>query len=250
MDPTSSSGAKRRRSPPARRSSPSLAQSGGNGGIGNGNGIGSSTGPGRIPTPLSTSTTNTSNMTHLNSGKPSTPDETPNDSAPFGMGIGNGAYPPSTTPGGYAYSTTLRRQVSGEFGRGRSISPVAFHHGHGHASGRGRSASIRGDGILEEEPGIFERVLGSVRRVMGREGYEALPSHSHAAGHGYGPTPGSASAAETLEGRGQETPSAIYAHKTIDVSPPERSQLYCWSLRRQDFIDTPSLCFKEVMLTV
>lgn len=110
--------------------------------------------------------------------------------------------------GGFAYSTTLRRQASSDYvaGKARSRSPVAYRDHEYAGYGRGRSASLREDILEEAEPGVLGRVANTIRRAVGGVDAEYRPITANGEdGHGEGGT------------KGKETPSAVYAHKSIDV---------------------------------
>ena len=103
--------------------------------------------------------------------------------------------------GDYAYSTTLRRQPS------HTLDGPAFslpsHHRH-------RSASLspyRRRRSIGEEDGVWNKVVGLSRKVMGREGYEAVDAEEEEEAR-----------RKSIERRQRETPSAIYAHKSVEVS--------------------------------
>lgn len=132
-----------------------------------------------------------------------------------------GAYPPGQGTGmadaagpggGFAYSTTLRRTSSNDYipGRARSKSPVAYRGGEYDAYGRGRSASIRQAVPEESEQGVLGRVADGLRRAVGggpSEYQRITPDNDVSDRQGAG-------------GPNKETPSAVYAHKSIDVSGP------------------------------
>ncbi|KJE02993.1 Ca2+-transporting ATPase [Cryptococcus gattii NT-10] len=93
--------------------------------------------------------------------------------------------------GGYAYSTTLRRQVSADVfpHRRREPSPLT-------ASPRAaREFAHRDDGLLD-------RAIAAGRRLVGKKDYEALRIEEQ-------------EKRLSTERRQRETPSAIYAHKSI-----------------------------------
>lgn len=137
--------------------------------------------------------------------------------------------------GGYAYSTTLRRQASADhfqiLGSGRAASPHASSSGGKRRTGSGgevngdnpyayRHTPAEGVRGRSEEPGLVDRVMRAGRRLIGAQnGYEEVIDLGE-------------EAAVRAEGerRMKETPSAIYAHKGIEVgyiSPPlscERSE--------------------------
>lgn len=72
--------------------------------------------------------------------------------------------------------------------------------------GRGRSASLR-EAVLEEpESGVLGKVANGIRRAVGAEEvpYQRLPTSGMNGEGGEG-------------GKGKETPSAVYAHKTVEV---------------------------------
>ncbi|WVR06873.1 calcium-transporting P-type ATPase, PMR1-type [Kwoniella sp. DSM 27419] len=116
--------------------------------------------------------------------------------------------------GGYAYSTTLRRQPSMTDG----FPPFHHHHGH-HQSPRGayrRDSSphpYRRHPLTDapavfvdeesESSGLVGKVVGYARRVMGKKGYEEVRRDEE-------------ERRASTERRQRETPSAIFAHKSID----------------------------------
>lgn len=105
--------------------------------------------------------------------------------------------------GAYAYSTTLRRQPSLNLDGPSSILP-SHHHSHQNASPSPfRRRSNSGGGA----EGIWERVLNTAKRVTGGDGYEAVDRAEQ-----------EEERRRSIERRQRETPSAIYAHKTVDVS--------------------------------
>ena len=103
--------------------------------------------------------------------------------------------------GTYAYSTTLRRQPSLTLD-GHGPYGLPSHSGHRTSSEslRGRRASVG-----EEEAGVWERMLNVGKRLTGRE-YERVGEEDEE------------DRRRSMERRARETPSAIYAHKSIDVS--------------------------------
>lgn len=110
----------------------------------------------------------------------------------------------------YAYSTTLRRQPSIEAGYfPRSSSP--------HAPYRKRTTSNPyANGLpmtnLDEEPGsrdtpsLIDRAASLGRRLLGKGDYDALRQREEEADE----------ALAQRERRQRETPSSVYAHKTVD----------------------------------
>ncbi|KAL7421951.1 High affinity Ca2+/Mn2+ P-type ATPase-like protein [Cryptotrichosporon argae] len=132
-------------------------------------------------------------------------------SAPgVGVGVGAGIGQPSA----YAYSTTLRRQVSygdlGHSGR-RTSSPHASLRARAASTGAGAGAAAQGAGYEpwsapedDEAPGALERALEFVRRVTGRRaGYDEVEQDEERA-------------RRSLERKQRETPSAVYAHKSVE----------------------------------
>jgi Ca2+-transporting ATPase len=112
----------------------------------------------------------------------------------------------SASPGGgtYAYSTTLRRQPS------MPLDAVPFlpHHGHRATSPspyRKRGASFGTP--VGGETSVWGRLVDGARRATGRGGYESLREDD------------AEERRLSMERRQKETPSAIYAHKSVDVSP-------------------------------
>ena len=109
-----------------------------------------------------------------------------------------------TTTGSYAYSTTLRRQpppADGAFAlpihNPRHASPAS------HRRASDANIPAYGQGGLVESMGRF------VRRVLGREDYEAVDLND-------GTENGFSDLGAARKHR--ETPSGIYAHKTVEVS--------------------------------
>jgi Ca2+-transporting ATPase len=117
-----------------------------------------------------------------------------------------------SSTGQYAYSTTLRRQQSVDpsgYPIPRSASPHAgspyrkrtasssYPNGNGSAQGL---AAPHGMGS-----GLLDRVLDMGRKAIGRRGYEELANEEE----------GRRASAER---KAQETPSAVYAHKSVEVS--------------------------------
>ncbi|GFZ46784.1 Calcium-transporting ATPase 1 [Saitozyma sp. JCM 24511] len=115
-----------------------------------------------------------------------------------------------SSTGQYAYSTTLRRQQSVDpsgYPIPRSASPHAgspyrkrtasssYPNGNGSAQGM---APPHGTGM-----GLLDRVLDMGRKAIGRRGYEELANEEE----------GRRTSAER---KAQETPSAIYAHKSVE----------------------------------
>lgn len=150
--------------------------------------------------------------------------EEPEDERDFATGLDLQLGEPSTGPGGavaadaqrgrYAYSTTLRRQPSAEpagfgafGGAGRSSSPH-------HASPFQRTASYRhemspraGHHPLSgepEQPSLFGRVMDAGRKAMGKRGYEEIRIDEE-------------ERRRSQDRRHRETPSAIYAHRSVEV---------------------------------
>ncbi|WWC89133.1 calcium-transporting P-type ATPase, PMR1-type [Kwoniella dendrophila CBS 6074] len=152
------------------------------------------------------------------------------DSPTSGSGTGNG---------GYAYSTTLRRQVSVTEGF-----PHFPHSSHHHHSPRTNTTSLRKDSLtnnnnnnslasspyrsthfplsnggssgdggglyyedqdqsLEYEESYLNKVIGIGKKIMGKKDYEELKQEEE-------------NKRQQTERRQRETPSSIFAHKTID----------------------------------
>ena len=114
--------------------------------------------------------------------------------------------------GAYAYSTTLRRQPSIESGYPpslqRSTSP---HLGSPYRKrvasssyGNGRPFELTGDEERGLGVGMLDKAMGIVRKAMGRSGYERI-------------APTEEDRHTSAKRRARETPSAIYAHKSIEV---------------------------------
>ena len=131
----------------------------------------------------------------------------------------------SISGGEYAYSTTLRRHTStepyppfhttgGGSHRNQTMSPhvASPFRKRTNSGSHGHGGSLRRPWVIEEEEerdGVVGRVVRGVKRVLGRdEGYEALKQVKDEERR------------LSDERRERETPSAIYAHKSIDVSPP------------------------------
>jgi len=115
--------------------------------------------------------------------------------------------------GGYAYSTTLRRQPSLEpmgYPPQRVVSP---HHASPYRKRTSSNAYNNGGPPIDLDPEGQAQELGMVmklwrraRRVIGRRDYAELRQDE-------------AEQRISAERRARETPSAIYAHKSIEVSP-------------------------------
>lgn len=110
--------------------------------------------------------------------------------------------------GGYAYSTTLRRQASNEnhhfhhLGIGRPASP------HLGSPYRKRNASLENPNLptmMEEDGSVFQRLMNFGRRITGKREYHVLEGEEFELKD------------EPLSSK-EETPSAIYSHKSIEVS--------------------------------
>ncbi|KAK4689295.1 P-type Ca2+ transporter type 2C, partial [Tremellales sp. Uapishka_1] len=119
----------------------------------------------------------------------------------------DGPLEPNSEAGGYAYSTTLRRQPS--FDHGIHV-PLPFHSPHAHTSQRRASSPVHSSPFRPTESyptippaGIVETAKEFGRKVMGRRGYEELAEEEE-------------SKRRSEERRKQETPSAIFAHKSIE----------------------------------
>lgn len=148
-----------------------------------------------------------------------------------GLSIGGPSYPSimseaesstavHATPGsgGYAYSTTLRRQASfstetfPSYVQHRSVSP------HTESPYRKRTVSIpyaneyptSGRPLTEPVPdagtltGFVGRFMGYGRKLLGRQGYEEVQQDEE-------------ERRRSMERRQRETPSSIYAHRTVEV---------------------------------
>lgn len=153
--------------------------------------------------------------------------EEPEDDRDFANGLDLQLGDPGAGPGGsvaadaqrgrYAYSTTLRRQPSAEpagFGAfggvGRSSSPH-------HASPFQRTASYRHDVSPRaghhplsgeaEPPSLLGRVVDAGRKAMGKRGYEEIRIDEE-------------ERRRSQDRRHRETPSAIYAHRSVEVRLP------------------------------
>jgi len=114
--------------------------------------------------------------------------------------------------GGYAYSTTLRRQAS--------LDPVSFPSSSSSLLEnpyRKRATSntngyrvnpselIEGsDGLRNGDGGVVSKIMGRVRGILGKRGYEEISRDDE-------------DRRISAERRAQETPSAIFAHKTVAV---------------------------------
>ena len=112
----------------------------------------------------------------------------------------------------YAYSTTLRRQPSMEQGIfPRSSSPHRASPYRNRASSNPYASAIPLDNMDEgyssrpADEGVLDRVMKIGKKMIGREDYaEVRQQEEEAAG--------------ARIRRQQETPSSIYAHKTVEVS--------------------------------
>ena len=113
--------------------------------------------------------------------------------------------------GGYAYSTTLRRQASLEssYPPQRPSSP---HHASPYRKRTASSHYQNGRPPVDLDPdgeaqglGILGKTIRRARRMMGRREYAELAQDEE-------------DRKVSSERRARETPSSIYAHKTIDVS--------------------------------
>ncbi|WVF71232.1 calcium-transporting P-type ATPase, PMR1-type [Kwoniella sp. CBS 6097] len=126
--------------------------------------------------------------------------------------------------GGYAYSTTLRRQASmtegfppfhhhqsPRIGFRRDSSPHTstaspYRSSHGQGQGQGQGHHRPGDPVFDDEvdeEGLVGRVVGFAKKVMGKKDYEEIRAEE-------------AERRASTERRQRETPSAIYAHKSIE----------------------------------
>lgn len=251
MDPSSSTyrstsqskGDKKRSSPPPLRARPISPSPppivNGNSQSGSLNGVGSSTGSASASAYTSrSSATSRAGMSHsfangVSSLNPYAPD------GPFSYGAEAVDEPgmldltePTSASGNmgeYAYSTTLRRQQSMEHGF-PPFSPVHHHHGHRRTSSPHHSSPFRKrtgsnpytadssgspygryEAVDEErDPGFMGRIWANGRRMLGKKDYEQLKEEEE-------------DLQREKERRQRETPSSIYAHKTVDVSPPPGS---------------------------
>jgi Ca2+-transporting ATPase len=66
------------------------------------------------------------------------------------------------------------------------------------------------DEVRERDVGVIAKVMSGVRQVLGKRGYEEIAKDDE-------------DRRISAERRGRETPSAIFAHKTVAVSPETRS---------------------------
>ncbi|OCF30540.1 calcium-transporting P-type ATPase, PMR1-type [Kwoniella heveanensis BCC8398] len=145
--------------------------------------------------------------------------------ATIGSGPSNGAaIAGGGAGGGYAYSTTLRRQTSmsegfppfqsPRIGFRRDSSPhtsttspysnrASHSHGHGHGQHHRPGDPVFDDDNDDGEGSLVGRVVGLVRKVMGKKDYEEIRAEE-------------AERRASTERRQRETPSAIYAHKSIE----------------------------------
>lgn len=110
----------------------------------------------------------------------------------------------------YAYSTTLRRQPSMEQGIfPRASSPHRASPYRTRATSNPYSNGIPLDNLDESghrsrEEGVLDRVMKFGKKLIGREDYEEVRSQEEGLGE--------------RARRQKETPSSIYAHKTVEVS--------------------------------
>jgi len=109
----------------------------------------------------------------------------------------------ASTGGDYAYSTTLRRQPSSTFeGPGYAV-PSQYHpHRSSSPSPYGRRHSVG-----EQDASVWQKMVGMGKKAMGKEGYDAVNGEEEEEAR-----------RKSIERRARETPSAIYAHKSVDVS--------------------------------
>jgi len=61
--------------------------------------------------------------------------------------------------------------------------------------------------VGEHDASVWQKMVGLSRKVMGREEYEAANAEEDEEAR-----------RRSIERRARETPSAIYAHKSVDVS--------------------------------
>lgn len=112
----------------------------------------------------------------------------------------------------YAYSTTLRRQPSMEQGIfPRSSSPHRASPYRNRATSNPYANGIPLDNLDEggfsnrtRDEGLFDRVMKFGKKMFGREDYEEVRTQEEGLGE--------------RARRQKETPSSIYAHKTVEVS--------------------------------
>ncbi|WVQ99635.1 calcium-transporting P-type ATPase, PMR1-type [Kwoniella sp. CBS 9459] len=130
-----------------------------------------------------------------------------------GAGVSNGTGG-GGSGGGYAYSTTLRRQTSVSDGFPAFQSPrIGFRRDSSphtstspYRSSHGQAHHRPGDPVFDDErdeEGLVGRVVGIARKVMGKKDYEEIRQEE-------------AERRASTERRQRETPSAIYAHKSIE----------------------------------
>lgn len=105
----------------------------------------------------------------------------------------DGAMPPAA--GGYAYSTTLRRMSSPT----RALRPNMS--AHDLANPYDGAAPADAASAFDDQS-TLSKVVTFVRRVTGRRGYEEVAAEAR-------------ETRERAERRARETPSAIYAHKSV-----------------------------------
>lgn len=106
----------------------------------------------------------------------------------------------------YAYSTTLRRQPSmeqGIFPRSSSPHRASPYRQRATSNPYGNGINVEEDRV-RREPSILEKATSYGRKVLGREEYSSVRQDDD----------GQSERAR----RQKETPSSIYAHKTVDVS--------------------------------
>lgn len=106
--------------------------------------------------------------------------------------------------GGYAYSTTLRRQVSADvfphFPHPHVVSPYSRGQHPLTGSLRERRESAHRD------EGLLEKAVAVGRKLVGKKDYEELRMQQE-------------EKRLSTERRQRETPSSIYAHKSVQVGP-------------------------------
>ena len=103
--------------------------------------------------------------------------------------------------GPFAYSTTLRRQVSNDHGFPPLAGPSHPHRKRTASNDllNGRATHGHREGFL----GTLDRISESVRKVVRRGGYQRVDQDDRGLD----------------ERRNRETPSAIYAHRSTEVTP-------------------------------
>lgn len=140
----------------------------------------------------------------------------------------------ASSSGGYAYSTTLRRHVSTDVfphfphaARRRDSSP---HVASPYSRGQHPLTGSPGERLqfAHRDEGLFERAMAAGRRLLGKKDYDERRMEEE-------------EKRLSTERRQRETPSSIYAHKSVQVGPFAVSQVYeTWLIQRAG--NTGHLC--------